>query len=149
MSRFFKKIAAVTAAIALMSQIAVPPIAGAESRIQQTQSGLLQKNALSAPSVLKERLKLQKNALQKSGKLSDYANVSIKWDAASAEPSQIRNLKKKASSDIAKDVSAVMDDLSPLYATKKNAKKPTVKTSKTSKTKTKGERHVRLEQSYS
>lgn len=115
MSSVFKKIAALAATVALASQNVLPIVLQAEAKAPATQTGSIQKNALVAPPALKERLKRQKDALRKSGKVSEYESVSIKWDDASAEPSQIRNLKRRASSDVAKDVSAVMDDLAPLY----------------------------------
>lgn len=148
MSPFFKKIAALSAAVALASQNLVPFSAFAEAKTVSTQQKT-SVSAMSVPETLKSRMKIQKAALQKSGKLEEYADARIKWDDASSKPSQIRGLKKKASADVAADVSGVLNDLTPLFGTKKTGKKVRIENGEESAEDRNGGRHVRLEQSYS
>ena len=147
MSRFLKKIAAITAAIALISQIAMPVVSSAEAKTQDVRPKTA--TAVSIPETLKTRMKIQKDVLRMSGKLEEYSNARIKWDDASAKPNQIRGLNKKASKNIAADVSSVLSDLAPLYGTQRAGKKSKIETKDEVVDATNGGKHVRLEQSFS
>lgn len=149
MSRTFKKIAALSAAVALISQNLVPFSAFAETENVNAPTRNAPVSTTSAPETLKSRMKIQKTALQKSGKLAEYADARIKWDDASSKPSQIRGLKKKAGPDVAADVSAVLNDLNPLFGSKKSGKKTRIEGGEESTEDRNGGRHVRLEQSFS
>lgn len=98
--------------------------------------------------MLKGRLLEQTKALQKSGKTSKYAKAQIRWDDSSAKPSQIRGIDATASKNVANDVQAVFDELSPLYAQKNGAKKPKLETVEENVSAETGEKHVRIKQSY-
>lgn len=149
MSRIFKKIAALSVIAALASQNAVPFSAFAEAKAIGTQTINAPTSTVSVPETLKSRMKIQKAALQKSGKLAEYADARVKWDDASSKPSQIRGLKKKAGKDVAADVSSVLNDLNPLFGAKKNGKKARIENGAESSEDRNGGRHVRLGQSFS
>lgn len=147
MSFGFKKIVSIAVVGALAIQTAVVPQTFAQ-KVQNPKSSASVPVPAASP-LLQERLKQEKSVLDRSGKTSKYAKAKIRWDDASGKPSQIRGLESRASKNLASDVQSVFDDLSPLYGAKNTAKKAKLQTAAEDVSKTTGERHVRIKQSYS
>lgn len=149
MSPLFRKIVAATASLAVFTNSVGVPATFAATVPKTVQKAVSQASVAKAPTELKTRLKAQKSALEKNGKTAKYSGAEIRWNDAAAKPNQITGLKSRTSKNVANDVQAVFDDLSPLYAQKSGAKKAKLVTESETVSKLTGEKHVRLKQSYS
>ena len=118
MSPLFKKIVATAASLAVFANSVGVPATFAATAPKSVQKTASQAGVAKAPTELKTRLKAQKSVLEKNGKTAKYSGTEIRWNDAAAKPNQITGLKSKASKNVASDVQAVFDDLSPLYAQK-------------------------------
>lgn len=99
--------------IATISISALFPSALFAEKAHNTPLDVPQVSSLS-PEVRQRFLK-EKQQLKSLGNLKEYANVEVQWNNEKQKPSEIRNLRKKASKDIVGDTRKVLRDFSSLY----------------------------------